>query len=166
MNEITVIKQDPSGTEQVRYTGRLLRAGDSWVQLEAVFRRSNRIVGPLQLMEGDRFVELFYSDRWFNIFTVFAAGTGGELRGWYCNIAYPAEIKQDQVVQRDLALDLVVMPDGTCIRLDQTEYDALDLPDAVRQAADAAASQLEAMAASGRAPFHPIHPTAPLEMDD
>ena len=165
MNDVTVIKQDPNGMELFRYPGRLLRAGDNWMQLEAVFQRANQSVGPLELMKGDRFVELFLSDRWFNIFTVFA-GANGALRGWYCNIAYPAEIKPGQVVQRDLALDLVVLPDGTSVRLDQAEYDALELPGPVRQAADAAASQLEAMAASGRAPFHPIHPTAPLDMND
>ena len=41
------------------------------------------------LRRGDRFIETYYTDRWYNIFEIHAR-EDDRLKGWYCNIAKPA----------------------------------------------------------------------------
>jgi protein associated with RNAse G/E len=162
MSQIAVVKQDFEGVEVIRYSGRVLRRGNEWVQLKAIFQLSSQRVGSIQLEAGDRFVELFHRSQWFNVHAVFA-GTSDQLRGWYCNIAYPADITEEQVVYRDLALDLVVTPDQSATRLDIAEYQAMRIPVAVRRAADEAVAWLEGRAKRGQAPFRPEDPTAVVQ---
>jgi predicted RNA-binding protein associated with RNAse of E/G family len=101
---------------------------------------------------GDRFVEYFYTDRWYSVFAVHTAGTRA-LRGWYCNIARPAQISADEVAQVDLALDVWVGPDRACLVLDEDEFAALPLRPEEVAAARAAVLEIQDLAARGQAPF-------------
>lgn len=139
---ILVRKLDVDGEETLRYTGRVLRRGPQHVQLEAFFTRDDMLFHDIPLGKHDRFVETFYSDRWYNVFEMYDREHGG-LKGWYCNIGYPAEIQDGAVSYRDLALDLLVYPDGRQLVLDEDEFAALDLPESTRRKAQAALEALQ-----------------------
>jgi hypothetical protein len=89
----------------------------------------------IQLKRADRFVELFYTDRWYNIFEIHDRDTDA-LKGWYCNISQPAVFESDEVLSFiDLALDLWVTPDGNQIILDEDEFKDLNLDESTRNKA-------------------------------
>ena len=78
------------------------------------------------LKEKDRFVETFYTDRWYNIFEIHDRDDDS-CKGWYCNIGRPAEIADGTVSYVDLALDLWVTAKGMQTVLDEDEFIALDI---------------------------------------
>lgn len=140
--EILVRKLDEKGDETWRYQGQVLQRGETWVRLQAYFNREDMHFHGMLLGQGDRFVETFYSDRWYNIFEIHDR-QDDRLKGWYCNIGYPAEITADSVAYRDLALDLLVFADGRRLVLDQEEFLALDLQPQDRSRALAALQELQ-----------------------
>jgi hypothetical protein len=139
---ITVDKLSPQGELKWRYEGELLERGENWVRLEAFFDHDNIVVAGIPLQRGDRFVETYYSDRWYNIFEIHA-GEGGALRGWYCNITRPAKILSDRLEYVDLFLDLWVSPDGRQTVLDEEEFVAADLEEETRRSARQALAELQ-----------------------
>lgn len=141
--EITVVKCDHSGDELIRYPARVLVREQDQIVIEAHFGLEPQSVGGLLLEPGDRFVETYYPDRWYNIHAVHA-GDSDALKGWYCNVSFPPEIGPDLIRYRDLALDLVVMPDGGQEVLDADEFEALALNAAAREAALTALDELQA----------------------
>jgi hypothetical protein len=152
MSQITVIKCDAAGNEVLSYTGYVLDRGPGWVRLQAEFDHDAVTIGGLTLAQGDRMVEWFYSDRYYNVFRVHT-GADGPIKGWYCNITRPAQISATQVAADDLELDLVVLPDGSTALLDEDEFDALDLSATERSAALDAVTTLRTLAAHGEGPF-------------
>jgi len=100
---------------------------------------------------GDRLIETFYSDRWYNVFAVYDRDDGA-LKGWYCNVTRPATITDAAVSSDDLALDVWVSTQGEATVLDEDEFAALPLPPADRAAARAALTQLLALARRGELP--------------
>lgn len=63
---------------------------------------------------GDVTCEFFWAGRWWNTIAGFDPITG-ELRGYYCNVAYPPQFvagDTPRVSYVDLDLDIVVFPDG------------------------------------------------------
>lgn len=126
MSDFTVIKQNHLGEEVFRWNARLLERGDAHVILEARFGLSGHFMGDIALEPGDRFVESYFADRWYNIYEVHALADD-RLKCWYCNIAYPARVEPNGLSFRDLALDLLVYPDGRQLLLDEEEFNALDL---------------------------------------
>ena len=149
---LTVHKLDAHGVEVFRYPGRLVRWAADRIVLEAEFGRGAVDVGGLQMEPGDRLVETFYFDRWYNIFAVYA-GTSRLLRGWYANIARPAHLDGSRVYAEDLALDLVVTPARSWVVLDQDEFDALEIPPADRASAEGALAELVNLVVTGSPPF-------------
>jgi protein associated with RNAse G/E len=149
---LTVHKLDAHGLEVLRYPGRLVRSAADRIVLEAEYGRQAMNVGGLQMEPGDRFVETFYFDRWYNVFAVYA-GTSRHLRGWYANIARPARLEESAIYAEDLALDLVVTPARSWVVLDQEEFDALAIPPADREHAQHALAELVDLVVSGSPPF-------------
>jgi uncharacterized protein len=125
MMDITVLKRNLAGEVTWQYEGRVLERGANCVTLEAFFNREDMPFMDVVLKRGDRFVETFYSDRWYNAFAIYDRDDG-EFKGWYCNVGYPAVIEKDTVSYIDLALDLWVTTDGTQTVLDEDEF--LELP--------------------------------------
>lgn len=85
----------------------------------------------ITLKRNDRFVETFYSNRWYNIFEIYDRDDG-RFKGWYCNIGKPAIIADDFVSYVDLALDLWVSADGRQTVLDEDELAAWNLDDQLK----------------------------------
>lgn len=142
MNEIKIIKQDYLGRENFRYSGVIIRRELKHILLEAYFNREDTPIGEIVLRRCDRFIEIYYSDRWYNIFEIHE-GSSDHIKCWYCNIGYPAVIQESQISYRDLALDLLVYPDGEQIILDEDEFYALPLSPEIRKTALQALKELQ-----------------------
>jgi hypothetical protein len=145
MPEFTVYKLDHAGNPVWEYPATVLERHPSYVRLEAFFNRDDIELGYALFKRGDRFVEYFYSDRWYNIFAIHDRDDG-RLKGWYCNICRPAQISETAVFCEDLALDLWIPPTGPLHVLDEDEFQALPLSAAEREAGEAAVQQLLLMA--------------------
>ena len=142
MREINIVKQDYLGRETFQYTGKILRRRFDHIILEAFFDREDTPIGEIVLRRGDRFVEKYFTDRWYNIFKIHEQASDN-IKGWYCNIGYPAEIREAQISYRDLALDLLIYPDGEQLILDEDEFKALPLSPKVRRTALQALKELQ-----------------------
>lgn len=153
MPAITVIKRDAQGRETWRYTGQILERGETFVRLEARFNREQDY--PFQdtvLRVNDRFVETFYTDRWYNIFEIHDRDDD-RIKGWYCNVGRPAVWEAaDAISYVDLALDLWVSAAGWKEFLDWDEYARLRLDAATRARVREALYELAALFESKRPP--------------
>ena len=154
---VIVDKLNLAGEVTVTWTGRVLRREARALVLEAIFTHSARDLGYVRLGPGDRFVEYYYTDRWYNVFAIYNAEDGA-FKGWYCNITRPAEISVEpagglRVRAVDLALDYFRQPGGREFVLDEDEFSALSLDAAEVNQARAALAELRAMAAAGQEPF-------------
>lgn len=141
---ITVIKLNPQGLETWRYQGVVLKRGVDTLILEAYFDREDRQFHGMPLCKGDRFVETYYTKRWYNIFEVHSRDDDS-MRGWYCNIGKPALIDGDTLSYIDLALDLLVFPDRRQVVLDEDEFLQLDISAQDRKLALAALAELQSI---------------------
>ena len=150
-DRVTVCKADARGQPVVRYTGEVLERTTTSITVEAIFRRGPLNVEGLVLNPGDRFVEHFYADRWYNVFEVYDRESG-ELKGWYCNVTRPAVIRRESVSADDLALDLVVPSSDGAVLVDLDEFEALSLSSHEREAAWGAVEQLRTLAKEGKLP--------------
>ena len=139
--KIKVLKKDLAGNVTWQYEGVVLRREDHSVTLEALFNRDDLPFMDVVLKRNDRFVETFYTDRWYNIFEIYDRDDQ-QLKGYYCNIGKPAVIEDGVVSYVDLALDLWVSADGKQTVLDEDEFEKLDLDSATRQQAYNALDEL------------------------
>ncbi|MEW6716081.1 MAG: DUF402 domain-containing protein [Chloroflexota bacterium] len=139
---ITVIKLNHNRQETWQYDGEVLERGPRHIVIEAYFNGMDTQYYGMPLNHGDRFIETYYSQRWYNIFEIHSS-ENDSLRGWYCNICYPADISPTAVSYVDLALDLLVFPDGSQLVLDKDEFDALPLSPQDREQALGALNELQ-----------------------
>jgi len=139
---VDVIKLDIAQRETWRYEGLVLRRSPESILVEARFNRDDILFHGIKLGRNDRFVEVYYTDRWYNIFEIHDRDDD-HLKGWYCNVSRPAEISDSRVSYVDLALDLLVFPDGRHLVLDEDEFAVLPVDEAVREQAWAALSALK-----------------------
>lgn len=140
---ITVIKLDHEGKEAWRYSGQLIKRSRNFIAIEAFFDRPDIDFHGMSLGFGDKFIETYYFDRWYNIFEIHDR-EDDHLKGWYCNVSSPAELQDSTISYRDLALDLLVFPDGSQIILDEDEFNIINLSGDERQNAIAALAELKA----------------------
>jgi hypothetical protein len=151
MNDLIVYKLDVGGRVVWQYPARVLERGPKSIRLEAFFNRADLDLGYTTFKRGDRFIEHFYSDRWFNIFAVYDRDSS-IFKGWYCNVCKPAAIEEVAVSCVDLALDVWVTPDGQTAVLDEDEFVALSLTDAELENGRSALQELLSMARLGDLP--------------
>jgi hypothetical protein len=123
-----------------RYPGRLLYGNRLVTVLGTRWRHPLVDLEYVVLEPDDRWLEIFYADRWYNVFEIYAAQ--GRLKGWYCNITRPTRLEEDEVVWEDLALDVWGEPDQRPLVLDRDEFAALILDPPERAAAEAALVRL------------------------
>jgi len=109
-----------------------------------LFNRDDLPFMDIVLKRNDRFVETFYSDRWYNIFEIYDRDDN-HFKGWYCNIGKPAIIEDDFVSYVDLALDLWVSADGRQTVLDEDELEELNLDDGLKQKVYDALKELQSV---------------------
>ncbi len=149
--KITVQKKNPAGEVTYEYEGVLLKRDGQSVTLEALFDRADMPFMDVVFRTGDRFVEYYYSDRWYNIFAIHDRDEG-KVKGWYCNIGKPAVIEDAVVSYVDLALDLWVSVDGKQTVLDEDEFEELKLNDELRTGAINGLNELKRLFLNNRPP--------------
>jgi len=123
---VKVQKKNPDGEVLVEYEGDELERNESFVKFEALFTRDDMPFMDVVFKKGDRFVEYYYFDRWYNIFAIYDRDDG-QVKGWYCNVGMPAVSEDGVVSYVDLALDLWVSADGKQTVLDEDEFADLKL---------------------------------------
>jgi uncharacterized protein len=148
---IRVLKLNLAGEVTWQYEGHLLRREENAVVLEALFNHPDLPFLDVVLKQDDRFVETFYTDRWYNVFSIYDRDDG-KFKGWYCNVGRPAVVDDGTVSYVDLALDLWISAAGEQTVLDWDEFEALNLSPVERATALAALSQLQELFKSQRPP--------------
>ena len=126
MEKITIIKQNSEGVETWRYPGTILSRGADHLIIEAFFDREDMEFHGMYLRKGDRFVETYYFNRWYNIFEIYDREEN-QRKGWYCNVSSPATEMDGMLIYQDYALDLLIFPEGRQIVLDKDEFEELSL---------------------------------------
>ncbi len=139
----------------IAYEGTVLERTSQAIVLEARFSRETMDLGYTIFEHHDRFIEYFFSDRWYNIFEIHSVHDD-HLKGWYCNIVQPAVFAEGTIEQVDLALDMWINPDGSYRVLDQAEFDALEIDRATRRRAQQAVGELIYLLYHHAAPFTSI----------
>ncbi|MFH8466867.1 DUF402 domain-containing protein [Streptomyces sp. NPDC017991] len=143
--DIVLVK---AGRTKIRYPAELLHDDGTHVIVRAAWAGAGvRDFGFVRFEPGDVFTEHYWRDRWYAVKEVRDAG--GALKGWYCDIARPAEVTPagatpGEVVCEDLDLDLWRSADGgTVLRLDEDEFAASGLETTDPRAASAARAALD-----------------------
>jgi len=149
--KIKIQKKDLAGDILYEYEGDELSRDGNSITLEALFTRDDMPFMDVVFKKGDRFVEYYYSDRWYNIFEVYDRDDG-QIKGWYCNVGRPAVIEDGAVSYVDLALDLWVSVDGKQTILDEDEFEALNLNDELSAGALNGLTELKSLFGSNRPP--------------
>ena len=137
MTDFTVHKLDENGRFILSYPATLLERSNNHVKLEAFFGRDDMDLGYTTFKRGDRFIEYFYTDRWYNVFAIYDRDDGA-FKGWYCNICRPGVVEETAVSCEDLALDIWVTPQGHTTILDEDEFATLDITLEEKSAAQSA----------------------------
>ena len=148
---IKVQKKNPASDVTYEYEGVMLSQDEHSIVLEALFDRADMPFLEVVFKTGDRFVEYYYTDRWYNIFVIHDRDDG-TVKGWYCNIGKPAVIKDGVVSYVDLALDLWVSVDGKQTVLDEDEFEALNLEEELRVGALSGLNELKQQFLNGKPP--------------
>ena len=146
---ITIIKLDVQHQETWRYEGRIVERGEKSLLIEAFFNRDDLDFHGITIKRNDRFLERYFLDRWYNIFEIHDR-EDDHLKGWYCNVTEPAEFSPDKIAYVDLALDLLVYPEGNFLVLDEDEFDVLHIDENSRQAALQALNELISLVSNGQ----------------
>lgn len=132
MPVMKILKKNLAGEVTWQYDGVELQREENSITVEAFFNRDDTPFQEIVLKRNDRFVETFYTDKWYNIFEIYDRDDGA-LKGWYCNITKPTVIEDGHVSYVDLALDLWVSANGRRTVLDEDELDELGLDDLTKQ---------------------------------
>jgi len=148
-NKVIVIKMNLQGEETWRYEGQILARDANSLLIEAFFNREDLHFHGITLKRNDRFIERYYEDRWYNIFEIHDRDDD-HLKAWYCNVTTPAEFTPGKIAYVDLALDVLVYPDGKYRVLDRDEFEVLALDDETRENACRALNELENLVITGK----------------
>jgi len=150
--QMTITKLDPDGKPVLSYPGEVGRHDDELITARCVWTGTEPWdLGAFSLEPGDVFLEHYYPGEWFNVFEIHEAS--GALKGWYCNLTRPVEVSRDEIRWWDLALDLLVLPDGEQILLDEDEFEALCPSAALRVRVENALRTLRRWLREGHPPF-------------
>lgn len=141
---VKVHKKNPAGEVKHEYEGVLLSRDEHSIKLEALFDRADMPFMDVVFKKGDRFIEYYYTDRWYNIFVIHDRDDE-RIKGWYCNIGMPAVFEDGVVSYVDLALDLWVSADGKQTVLDEDEFEKLQLDEELRAGALNGLSELRTL---------------------
>jgi protein associated with RNAse G/E len=150
-HSLKVQKKNPAGEVTYEYEGVLLSRDQQTIVLEALFDRADMPFMDVVFKTGDRFVEYYYSDRWYNIFVIHDR-EDGKIKGWYCNIGKPAVFEDGTVSYVDLALDLWVSISGQQTVLDEDEFEALELNEELRSGAQKGLEELKQLFLNDKPP--------------
>ncbi len=155
---VLIEKRDHIGRGVLNYAGTVVYQTADTLCVESFFDRD--MPSPyVHVNAGDRTVEWFYTDHWYNIFEYHDV-SDDHLKGWYCNITRPSLIQHTDdglvVAWDDLALDVFIHPDGRFLLLDEDELAELALSAEDVANVWAAVEQIRALVGQHAAPFEKI----------
>ncbi|MBN1399248.1 MAG: DUF402 domain-containing protein [Anaerolineae bacterium] len=154
---VTITKVGHNGQALISYPGEIVYGDEAHLVARCRWTEPTTLsLGPFALQPGDIFIEHYYPERWFNIFAIY--DRLGRFKGWYCNIIHPIELADSEVRWHDLALDLLVLPDGRQILLDEADYERLDVSEAIRSRVQEELALLQRWATQAAAPFGILAP--------
>ncbi len=148
-DQVTVIKLNPHREETWRYQGRVIQRQPHSLLIEAYFNIDQVSFQGLTLRRNDRALERYYDNRWYNIFE-FHDRQDDHLKAWYCNVTRPAEFTPGRIAYVDLALDVLVYPNGNYLVLDEDEFQEMELESETRRQAVVGLNQLVQLVESSR----------------
>ncbi len=129
---VTVFKQNHLGEPVFSWESELINESPTYRQVRAGFSGADAVpVDKVFFRKGDLFLESYYTDRWYNIFEVHE-GLSDQVKCWYINLSFPAQFSPESIIWQDLALDLLVYPNGEYKILDEDEFNALSLEPEIR----------------------------------
>lgn len=131
---VEIHKMNLDGDVTYKYEGVLVAREGNTLTIEAFFDRDDMPFQGVILKKGDRFVEYYYTDHWYNVFEIHDRDND-EIKGWYCNVCVAAEFEGGVVSYVDLALDLWVSADGVQTVLDEDEFETMELTKELRAGA-------------------------------
>jgi hypothetical protein len=125
--ELTIVKRSAKdgGREHARYPGTVIASDlpSPWVVFESHWTYGTVAQAGLTFEIGDILHEIFSPIHPYNAFAVFRPS--GELKGWYANVDWPAVLEREGdatiLVWNDLFIDVVALPDGSVMVLDEDE---------------------------------------------
>lgn len=142
---VLLVKHDD---ELIAYNASVMSDDGNHVAVQASWIEDRpRDLGFAIFEPGDVFTEHYWRDRWYSIKEVH--GRDGVLKGWYCDVARPAQVLAGVIVSADLILDLWVPASGKPLRLDEDEFEdsALVRDESLATRARSALAELERLAA-------------------
>ena len=148
---VKVQKKNAAGEVTYEYEGVLLSRDEHSITLEALFDRSDMPFMDVVFKKGDRFIETYYTDRWYNIFAIHDR-EDDKVKGWYCNIGMPAVFEDGVVSYVDLALDLWVSANGQQTVLDEDEFEQLQLDEELSSGAHRGLEELKSLFFNNKPP--------------
>ncbi|MEM9952272.1 MAG: DUF402 domain-containing protein [Chloroflexota bacterium] len=154
----TIYKLNHLGQEELQYTGEVVAQGNDFICVRAIWQPKTLDLGYIVFKQGDVFIEWFYTNRWYNVFKIEDVDSG-MCKGYYCNLTRPAIITETSVSSDDLALDIFVTSSGDILRLDDDEYDALNLPAHERQQVEQAVREITTLVQKRQSPFNDLAST-------
>ncbi len=141
---LQVLKLDVARMERWRYPAEVISIHQEGILVKAFFNRPDDLpFHGITFHPGDRFLEMYFTDRRYNIFEVYDRDSAA-LKCWYCNASRPAEVQPGFIKYVDLALDLLVIPGNEPLLLDEDEFDALFIDPEERRETLEAIRSLEA----------------------
>jgi len=151
-HEVCVTKLDEDGQPVFSYSGSIVYADANRVVARCLWPSPRtHDLGKVKLVPGDVFMEHYPIDAWYNVFAIYDCR--GLLKCWYCNVTEPVELVDGEIRWRDLALDLLIMPQGGEHLLDEEEFLALELPCDKQRRARTAIERLRRLHQAGEGPF-------------
>jgi predicted RNA-binding protein associated with RNAse of E/G family len=154
---VTVTKLNWRGETVYSWGGEEVARGPGYVTLRAVWKGPGtvRVAEDVVFEHGDIFYEHYYDGKPYGLWQVLTPDER-TLKCWYCNISTPAHVSDDTITFRDLLLDVLLLPDGTCRVLDCDELArarAEGLDPALAALAEEGAREVLDLIATGRPPF-------------
>ncbi len=131
------MKRRPDGRREVFPCGLLARNEEVVVLHYGL--TSPRTLGGVRLEPGDETIAYYWTTRPYNVYHWIRPD--GTTAGFYFNAARDTALYEDRVEWTDLGLDLLVLPDGQTVWIDEEEVAAL--PEADRAAVHHARRRLE-----------------------
>lgn len=117
--QLTAIKLREDGSEAARWPVEVIEGQPGWVVVKTAWQGGHLDLGYAVWENGDIFYEYYAVGEPYNAFAVLSPE--GMFKGWYCNVSFPCLIEGDTLSWQDLYLDVVFLPDGQVLVLDEDE---------------------------------------------
>lgn len=118
--KLTAIKLREDGSEAARWPVEVVPGQAGWLVVKTAWEHGHLDLGYMVWENGDVFREYYSVEQPLNAFAVFSADSR-QFKGWYCNVSFPCRVEHDTLSWQDLYLDVILLPGGEVLVLDEDE---------------------------------------------